>query len=76
MKTTATVLAALIAIGSTAAAQRQQPDQAELERRLEAKKGEAFLGNASWIFDFEKAKEIARKEDKRLFSYFTRSYSP
>ncbi len=76
MKMTATGLFVLLGMASTVLAQRQPVEQEELERRLAAKKEEAFLKNAAWMYDFEKAKETALKEDKRLFSYFTRSYSP
>ncbi len=76
MKSSAAALLLLMGIASTAMAQRKQPTQEELTSKLAAKKEEAFLKNAAWRYDFDKAKEIAQKEDKRIFAYFTRSYAP
>ena len=76
MKTSAAALLLLMGIASTAMAQRKQPTQEELKVKLEAKKEEAFLKNADWLYDFEKVKALAQKEDKRIFAYFTRSYAP
>ena len=30
---------------------------------------------ANWIFDYDQAREAAKKSDKLIFAYFTRSYS-
>ena len=76
MKKTASTLLILVAIASTAIAQRKQPTQEELTAKLAAKKEEAFLKNAAWMYDFDKAKMISQKEEKRIFAYFTRSYAP
>ncbi|MDP6958876.1 MAG: hypothetical protein QF645_08695 [Planctomycetota bacterium] len=76
MKITAATIVFLVGIASVAMAQRKQPTQEELISKLAAKKEEAFLRNAAWRYDFDKAKEIAQKEDKRIFAYFTRSYAP
>ncbi len=73
---TATTILILLGIASTAMAQRKQPAQEELKTKLASKKEEAFLKNAAWMYDFDQAKESARKEDKRIFAYFTRSYAP
>ena len=76
MKMTAATLLIFVGIASTAMAQRKQPTQEELSSKLAAKKEEGFLKNADWMYDFDQAKEIAQKEDKRIFAYFTRSYAP
>jgi len=76
MRTTATALLVLLGMASTAVAQRKQPTQEQLRENLAAKKENVFLKNAAWNFDFEKVKEVAQKEDKRIFAYFTRSYAP
>ena len=44
--------------------------------KKEKKLAEAWIKNANWILDYDKAREIAKKEKKRIFTYFTRSYAP
>ncbi len=46
------------------------------EMKYDAKLKEAFLTKASWLTDYDKARETAKKESKLIFAYFTRSYSP
>ncbi len=70
LKTAAAVLA-LWAAALPAGAQ----DQETLKKSLEHKLAAEFLKKASWILDFDKAKEEAKKSGKRIFAYFTRSYA-
>ena len=37
---------------------------------------EAWLDNAAWILDYSEAKAAAKKANKPIFAYFTRSYAP
>ncbi len=62
---------ALLVAASTARAQ----DQEQMKKNLEHKLEQEFLKNASWITDFDKAKEEAKKTKKLIFAYFTRSYA-
>ena len=48
----------------------------DMAAKRDAKKAEAWVKNANWIFDYTKAKAEAKKSGKVIFSYFTRSYSP
>ena len=54
----------------------QAPSQEELIKRRDQKMSEAWIQNAAWIPDFDKARETAREENKKILAYFTRSYSP
>jgi len=47
-----------------------------MEERLGAKLKKPFLRNAAWVHDFAEAKRKAKAEDRVIFAYFTRSYSP
>ncbi len=57
-------------------AQRASPSQESLIAKKEQKLAEAWLKNANWILDYDKAREIAKKEQKLIFTYFARSYAP
>ena len=50
--------------------------QESLIAKKEQKLAEAWIKNANWILDYDKAREIAKKEQKLIFTYFTRSYAP
>ena len=52
------------------------PTQEQLVERRDAKLAEAWIDKAAWILDYDVARETARKEKKKIFAYFTRSYSP
>lgn len=52
------------------------PDQAELKQRFEAKMAEAWIENANWETDYDKARAAAKESGKLIFAYFTRSYAP
>ena len=53
-----------------------QKSQEELKALRAEKLASSFLGNASWITDYDKARAEAKKSKKVIFAYFTRSYSP
>ena len=65
------VWAGLLFLTAAAAAQAQS-----LEQKLEEKMKEPFLKKAPWFTDYDKAREEAKKTNKPIFAYFTRSYSP
>lgn len=69
-------LPALLALPFFTAAGAAQGDAAELQRKLEAKLGEAWIRNAGWITDFDQAKAEAKRRGTQIFGYFTRSYLP
>lgn len=50
--------------------------QDALVAKRDAKLAESWVAKSDWITDFDKAREIAKKSDKLIFTYFTRSYSP
>ena len=54
----------------------QGKSQEELKKLYDHKVNEAWYTDGGWIADFAAAKARAKKEDKLLFTYFTRSYSP
>ena len=45
------------------------------EEKLEKKLQESWLVDGGWITDYDKAREEAKKSDKFIFTYFTRSYA-
>jgi hypothetical protein len=53
-----------------------QGSQEELKDKYENKIAEKWVSHGGWILDLDKAKEIAKKENKAIFAYFSRSYSP
>lgn len=57
-------------------AQAKQPSQDDLKAKYEAKLQEAWFVDGGWSVDFAGAKERAKKENKVVFAYFSRSYSP
>ena len=57
------------------AAYAQQPSQEKLPDMREKKLAADFFKKATWITDFAKAKEEAKKSDKPIFAYFTRSFA-
>ncbi len=66
------VMVAGLALALPSAAQDVDPLQAKLDKKLE----EAWVAHGGWVLDFEEAKARAAKENKLIFAYFTRSYSP
>ncbi len=67
-----TVVAGLVAVSAAPA----QSDQADLQAKYEKKISEDWVGHGGWILDFDEALAKAKKENKLVFAYFTRSYSP
>jgi len=53
-----------------------QGSQEELKEKYENKIAEKWVSHGGWILDLDKAKEIAKKENKAILAYFSRSYSP
>ena len=51
-------------------------DRAALEKRYQRKLRSSFLEKSPWIWSMSDAQRISRGEDKPIFGYFTRSYSP
>lgn len=47
-----------------------------LQEKYEKKISQPWFTDAGWTDDFDAAKARAKKEDKLVFAYFTRSYSP
>jgi len=64
--------ALLVAFGAASAG----PSQEDLKGKRDAKLKEAWVTKAPWILDYDKAKEEAKKGQKLIFAYFSRSYSP
>lgn len=54
----------------------QQKSQEELKKLYEAKLEESWFKDGGWTVDFDAAKERSKKENKVVFAYFSRSYSP
>ena len=69
-------LAAFLFVPTAVAQRRKPPTQEELTQRLEAKLGEAWLKKVDWVLDYDEALAAAKKQNKLIFGYFTRSYAP
>ena len=67
----ATAVASL-AIGLPTAAQEADSLQVKLNKKL----NESWVSHGGWVTDLDDAKAQAAKENKVIFAYFTRSYSP
>jgi len=50
-------------------------DQEQMKKNLDEKLAKPFVKNATWILDFDEAKAAAKKANKLIFAYFTRSYA-
>ena len=48
----------------------------DFQRKYEEKLKKSFVRHGGWETDFDIAKERAQKEDKLIFTYFSRSYAP
>jgi hypothetical protein len=59
-------LAGGVLLGGLAA---QNDFAAKRDKKLES----AFLKNAAWVTDYDRALELAKQEKKLIFAYFTRS---
>ncbi len=74
VRTPATALTLLLAV--TASGPVKAQEEQTLEQRLESKLKEPFVSNAPWVLDYAEALKKAKEENKLVFAYFTRSYSP
>ena len=61
-------------LASSLPAQFGQQSQEDLIQLRAEKLDKPVFKKANWLFDYDKAKEQAKKEDKLLFTYFTASY--
>ena len=66
----ASAIALVLALGAPAVAQDA------LVAKRDAKLAESWVAKSDWITDFDEARETAKKSEKLIFTYFTRSYSP
>ena len=66
--------AAALVLGSMLPAQAQDDQEALIEKR-DKKLAEDWVKSASWIMDYDKARETAKEKDTLIFGYFTRSYA-
>ena len=48
----------------------------ELRERLSAKLAEPWVAKGGWELDYDEALARAVREDKKVLTYFTRSYAP
>ncbi|MBL8754611.1 MAG: hypothetical protein JNK15_15005 [Planctomycetes bacterium] len=67
-------LAALL-VSLLPAQNRQQPSQEDLKAKRTEKLAKEVFKKAPWVADYDKAREQAKKENKLMFAYFTRSYA-
>jgi hypothetical protein len=72
LRFTALTLAACLGWAATSAAQL---DEAQLVRLRDETLRKPFLAGARWVTDYDEARALARKEQKPIFAYFTRSYA-
>ena len=71
------VAPALLAAPSPTPQERQSESEVKtLQRKFDAKLKKSFVSFGGWETDFDMARARARKEDKVLFVYFSRSYAP
>lgn len=52
-----------------------QNDQDQMKANYEEKLHKEFISYGGWITDYDQARELAAKEKKFIFAYFTRSYA-
>jgi hypothetical protein len=66
-------------LGALLPAQNRQPpsppSQEQLVKLRAEKLAKPVFTKAPWVTDYDKAREQAKKENKLLFTYFTRSYA-
>ncbi len=63
---------ALLSTSMLAGALAAQSDEDKYQKKLEKE----FVSNASWVRTLDDAKAAASADNKLIFGYFTRSYSP
>lgn len=71
-KTVMAVALSLLAAPSVLLAQKSQEELAKLR---DEKMAHEVFQKANWIFDYDKVRAEAKRSDKPIFAYFTRSYS-
>ncbi len=76
----ATVLPVFAVLGlvgpqASLAAQAKQPTQEELVHKRDEKFALPVFKKADWTFDYDAAREEAKKSGKVIFAYFSRSYA-
>ena len=59
----------------TAALPAQPPTQEKLVAERDKKLAKPVFQKANWLFDYDEARAEARKQDKLMFTYFSRSYA-
>ncbi|MEM7200046.1 MAG: hypothetical protein AAF628_07260 [Planctomycetota bacterium] len=69
-------LAALLTSALASIAPAQDDEQQTLIEKRDQKLAAAWLQNAAWITDYDKARAEAESSGKIIFAYFTRSYAP
>ncbi len=57
-------------------AQKTPKTQEELKELYAKKLDETWFKDAGWIDDYDLARQLAVKEKKFIFAYFTRTYAP
>jgi len=62
----------MLGCASDAMAMEPTSNKVKLDNKLESN----FVKALPWQSDFNKVREKAKKENKPIFAYFTRSYSP
>ncbi len=69
------VSAAALLASLLPAQNRSQPSQEDLKKLRTEKLAKPVFQKATWVTDYDKARAQAKKENKLLFAYFTRSYA-
>ncbi len=67
-------LLALLALSAVSVAPTAAPQ--DLQRKYRQKLSKSFVRFGGWETDYDAARARAKKQDKVLFVYFSRSYSP
>lgn len=62
------LLGAMFALPQSASAQ-------SMEQKRDEKLAKPVFKKAAWLFDYDAAREEAKKSGKPIFAYFTRSYA-
>jgi hypothetical protein len=65
----------LVALLAALLPAQQGKSQDDLKKMREQKLAKEVFQKAPWVTDYDKAREQAKKENKLLFTYFTRSYA-
>ena len=70
------IISCLALLVATSGLTAQGESQDELKQLYHAKVKAAWVTGGGWSTDFAAAKARAKQENKLVFAYFTRSYSP